>query len=106
MSKSPIGGDKLMLEDVNQDAWEKLQSRIQSFEENLHSDNPQIGSYLKRINEDLRQYPELEHLLDDSEIAIIYQGMMKMAKEKVEVKKSKKRGSKGYIGDTPVSKLL
>ena len=51
-----------------------------------------MPEYVKMINTEIRQYPELLHLLSDENIATIYQGLMKVTQVKIAVSKS--RGGK------------
>lgn len=61
----------------------------------LEQQDPQMGSYLNLINKQLRQFPELVHLLPDDQISVIVQAHLqkKLAyldeKSKPKARKSK-----------------
>lgn len=68
-------------------------------QEALLQEDPNMPLYCKQINEDIRQHPELLHLLSEEQIAAIYQSVMKIATTKVEVSKSRggKAGAKAKL---------
>lgn len=68
-------------------------------EQQLVEDEPDLKTFLRQINEQLRQFPELVHLLSDEEIAPVYKARMRLTNTEVSVKKSKKKGSKGLLDD-------
>jgi hypothetical protein len=68
--------------------------KLQSLQVALEEANPNIHGYLKAINEDLRQYPELTILLTDEQIKPIYSALRAESQAVIAVKESKKRGAK------------
>lgn len=74
--------------------------KLNDLEQELHAENPEIDRYLQLINEDLRQYKGLEHLLTDEQIKPLYAAMREKTDVKISVKASrKKKGSKGLLDD-------
>lgn len=63
--------------------------QIEKLQAALEREDPNIKNYLKMINEDIRQHPELMHLLNDDQIATVYKATMKQTNVIIEVAKSK-----------------
>lgn len=86
---------------------------IAKIEEALLREDPEMPNYIKWINNEVRQYPELMHLLTDEQIAPIYQGIMKVTGVQIAVTKSRagkstaKSKNTGLLDDgTSVGSLL
>ena len=77
--------------EIDDQLLEAVRSDMAELEEELKQELPKISEQLIRINQNLRQNPELVLLLDDEEIAPFYQAYMRMA----EVEKSMKPAKKG-----------
>lgn len=65
----------------------------------LLTDDPDMMGYLRQINEQMRQFPELVHMLTDEQIAPVYQAMMKRTGIAISVTKSKSKKSSGLLED-------
>ena len=76
-----------------------LLPKLQQLEQMLEADNPDIADFMKYINDDLRQYPELTYLLNDDQLSVIYRTVLKSTDTHLAVKKSKSRGKKGLLPD-------
>lgn len=63
----------------------------------LQEEAPELGSLMRQISEQMRQFPELVHLLSDEEIASVYQARLSQTKTHISVAKSKSRKSKGLL---------
>lgn len=61
---------------------------MSSIEETLQKENPEIELYMVKINQNLRQFPELIHLLTDEQIAPYYKAVLKQANIKLAPKKA------------------
>lgn len=59
--------------DFNPDAFVQ---KLAILEGQVVAKAPGIASYLQDINRNLRQYPELVHLLNDDQLAVITQGLL------------------------------
>lgn len=82
---------------------EKIQAilpKLQSLQLALEEANPNIRGYLKAINEDLRQYPELTILLTDEQIKPIYSALRAETQVVISTRESKKRGAKPTAAQT------
>jgi hypothetical protein len=93
---------ELIQTDQNAEVIAKILPKLQQLDEMLESQAPGIKNYLLEINEDLRQYPDLVHLLNDEQIRPIYSALRavtntvitaKAAKANKEVKGTKKVSS-------------
>lgn len=79
---------------------EVILPKLLQLEQELNAENPEIDQYLKFINDDLRQYPELVHLLSDEHIKPLYSAMRQKTDVTISVKASKKKkGAKGLLSD-------
>jgi hypothetical protein len=65
--------------------------KINILREALLAQAPEIANHLKEINEDLRQYPDLVHLLSDDDIAPIYSAIMEQSNVEITAKAAKKK---------------
>lgn len=71
---------------------ELFMANLLSVEQGVKSSGENIQDYLRLIHANLTQYPELTHLLNDEQIALIVQGFIYESKEQVAV--ATKRGAK------------
>ena len=71
---------------------ELFMANLLSVEQGIKSSGENIQDYLRLIHANLTQYPELTHLLNDDQIALIVQGFIYESKEQVAV--ATKRGAK------------
>lgn len=55
----------------------------------LEKDNPGIATYVERIHENLRQYPELVHVLEPAQVKILVSGIEKYSTTKLTQAKPK-----------------
>jgi hypothetical protein len=88
--------------DQNAEVISRILPKLQQLDSMLESQAPGLKNYLLEINEDLRQYPDLVHLLTDEQIKPIYSSLRaitntvitaKAAKANKEVKGTKKVSS-------------
>lgn len=56
----------------------------------LHEDQPNLATLLEAINKNLRQYEELSYLLTEPQLALYFQGLMKVTGTKINAKPAKK----------------
>ena len=61
---------------VDLDADELLDDLVM-LEEYVVGDCPEIGGFMQRMHTNLRQYPELTHILNEAQIGIVVQSFMK-----------------------------
>lgn len=89
----------LIQTDQNAEVISRILPKLSQLDEMLESQAPGLKNYLLEINEDLRQYPDLVHLLNDEQIRPIYSALRavtntvitaKAAKTNKEVKGTKK----------------
>ncbi len=73
---------------------DSFMSSLSSLQDQLLANAPGMPSYLRQIHQNLKQYPELTHLLDDSQIKIIVSGLLKKTNTDMAAVATKKRGSK------------
>lgn len=73
--------------------------KLELLEQALQQEAPEIESYMREINTDLRQFPELVFALSDDQIAPLYQAILKKTNTVIEVKTKRKRGSKNILDD-------
>lgn len=71
---------------------ELFMANLLSVEQGVKGSGENIQDYLRLIHANLNQYPELTHLLNDDQIALIVQGFIYESKEQVAV--ATKRGTK------------
>ena len=71
---------------------ELFMANLLSVEQGVKSSGENIQDYLRLIHANLTQYPELTHLLNDDQIALIVQGFIYESKEQVAI--ATKRGAK------------
>lgn len=84
-----------------------VRDRIAGLANALEEKNPGIENYLSAINMDVRQYPELMHMLSEEEIAAIYKGLQTKTGIHVTVKTAKKKGNQSKLDDgSSVADLL
>lgn len=61
--------------DQNAEVISRILPKLSQLDEMLESQAPGLKNYLLEINEDLRQYPDLVHLLTDEQIRPIYSAL-------------------------------
>lgn len=90
---------EMITTDQNAEVIAKILPKLSILDEMLEAQAPGLKNYLLEINEDLRQYPDLVHLLTDEQIKPIYSALRavtntvitaKAAKANKEVKGTKK----------------
>lgn len=90
---------EMITTDQNAEVIAKILPKLSTLDEMLEAQAPGLKNYLLEINEDLRQYPDLVHLLSDEQIKPIYSALRavtntvitaKAAKATKEVKGTKK----------------
>lgn len=90
---------EIITTDQNAEVIAKILPKLSTLDEMLEAQAPGLKNYLLEINEDLRQYPDLVHLLNDEQIKPIYSALRavtntvitaKAAKATKEVKGTKK----------------
>lgn len=64
----------------------------------LETDNPGIDNYMRDINENLREFPELVYLLKAEEIAPLYKYIRQQTNIEISTKKNKKKGKNADVG--------
>lgn len=64
----------------------------------LENDNPGIDNYMRDINENLREFPELVYLLKAEEIAPLYKYIRQQTNIEISTKKNKKKGKNADVG--------
>lgn len=90
-----------------QDQLSTILPKINSLENELQQENPNIHLYLKDINENLREFPDLVHLLSDEQIAPIYSAMRQLTGVAIAVKVAKKSKKNNLLDDgSKVADLL
>lgn len=90
-------------------ALDRVYAQLSNAEEVLKQQNPQIQDYMQAIHTDLRMYPELKYLLNDDQIATLYQGMMVGTEVVIKKKTARKAGKKAdtiMADGRPISDLL
>lgn len=71
-----------------------LKAILKQLDEELEKEAPDLGSYLEKINKNLRQFPDLGHLLTDEEIAPLYDATLRKASVVLNPPKKSKGKSK------------
>lgn len=84
----------ILLTDIQSAKIEEILPKLAALQTAIEEQNPNIRNYLKRLNEDLMQYPDLVHILTDEQIKPIYSAMRAETQTFIAVKESKKRGAK------------
>lgn len=79
---------------------EDVLPKIEQLEQELQEEHPGIDNWLKVINQDLRQYPELVHLLTREQRKVIYTALRKKTDVQISVKTARSKGrGKAIIKD-------
>lgn len=92
--------DNVIMSDEQTEKLNVVLPKIAQLEQELQEENPGIDKWLGDINKDLRQYPELVHLLSDEQIKPIYSAVRRKTDVKISVKASRaKKGTKGKLDD-------
>jgi hypothetical protein len=73
--------------------------KLKRLEEELKTENPGIQNYIKDINNNLREFPELLHLLSDEDIKPIYSALKQQTGVAIMTKKSKSRKGDKLLAD-------
>lgn len=73
--------------------------KISQLEEELQAENPGIDQWIKDINSDLRQWPELTHLLSDEQRKPIYMALRSITQVAISAKKLKSRKVSNKLPD-------
>lgn len=90
MSTSP----EVIATDSNAAAIAEVLPKLSALQSALEEQNPNIQSYMKSIGENLRQFPELVHLLSDEQIRPIYTAMQRETGVVISAKLAKKATKK------------
>jgi hypothetical protein len=91
---SDVNDPNVLLTDVQSAKIEEILPKLAALQTALEEQNPNIRNYLKRLNEDLSQYPDLVHILTDEQIKPIYSAMRAESQAFITTRESKKRGAK------------
>lgn len=74
-----------------------LEPKIKALEDALLSSDPKMPLHLKEIHKTLQQYEELAHLLTESQIAVVMEGMQRQSGIILAAETKKKSGSQGKL---------
>lgn len=66
--------------------------KIAQLEQELQAENPNIQNYLRMVGDNLRQFPDLVHLLSDEQIKPIYDAKRQETQVEIVKKTAKSRG--------------
>lgn len=80
--------------DASVEAIAEIIPKLQALQQALEEQNPNINGYLKSISENLRQFPELVHLLSDEQIKPIYSAMRQQTSVVISAKLAKNAAKK------------
>ncbi len=86
--------DDRLLDVANADRIGEILPKLAALESALIEQNPNINGYMKAINENLRQYPELLHLLTREQQKPIYTAIRQQTKVVISAKLAKKKPPK------------
>ena len=89
----------LITSDENAEVIAKILPKIQLLTDALLAQAPEVRNHLLEINEDLRQYPDLVHLLNDEQIAPIYSALRQQTNVVIAAKAAKKPANKKASAD-------
>lgn len=78
---------------------EDIAPKLEQLEQMLLDENPDMPVFLREINEDLRQYPELTYLLNDDQIKAIVTAIRHQTNIAIRVKSAKKKGKQNVLDD-------
>ena len=70
---------------------DELIVKLNDLADALEKDNPGIATYVERIHENLRQYPELVHVLEPAQVKILVSGIEKYSTTKLTQAKPKSK---------------
>lgn len=73
--------------------------KMQNLEAQLQEENPGIDQWVKDINSDLRQWPELVHLLSNEQRKPYYMALREITKVAISAKTSKSRKASNKLAD-------
>ena len=76
----------------------KVIERLGLIEQKMTAQDPEIGTHLKAIHTELRQYEELAHLLTPEQIGVFMKGLQKYAAVSLVMDAPKKSGKSKKIG--------
>lgn len=85
---------QLITTDTQSAQLAEILPKLESLRIALEEQNPNVRNYLKLINENLRLFPDLVHLLSDEQITPIYSALRAETQVFISAKESKKRGAK------------
>lgn len=88
-----------IISDVDAEKIGKVLEKLERLSDLLEVQAPDIANHMLAINRDLRQYPELVHLLSDEQIAPIYRGAIQMSQETFAAT-AKKKATKAAKAET------
>lgn len=72
---------------------------INQLEQHLIADDGDIRDYLRDINAQLRQFPELLYLLSKEQRSAVYRGLIKTSGIEIVKAKAKKKGQQHILDD-------
>lgn len=75
------------------------ETTLASLEAQLQEQHPDINNFLREINHQLRQFPELLYLLKPEQRSAIYRGLIHNSEIEIVKAKAKKSGSKAVLDD-------
>lgn len=75
------------------------ENTLAALESQLQEQHPDINNYLREINHQLRQFPELLYLLSAEQRSAIYRGLIHNSEIEIVKAKAKKAGSKAVLDD-------
>lgn len=102
--KVPAGPAVETLDNEQAALFSAAERTLQELEAQLVADDPDIRSYLREINQQLRQFPELLYLLQPSQRSAIYRGLIAVSEIEIVKVKAKKAG-KAHVMDNGKSVL-
>ena len=91
-AKSELSPEQALLLQNATEASAKLEAAILA-------DEPQMRDFLREINAQLRQFPELLYLLTPENRSAIYRGLIKISEVEVVKATAKKAGKKNVLED-------
>lgn len=78
------------VKEVTQQIMDQVLATMAELDAELTQESPQIEQYCVRINQNLRQFPDMIHLLTDEQAAPYYKAMVKKAELVLQPLKAKK----------------
>ncbi len=97
----------LIQTDIQSAQIQEVLPKLQDLQDALLRQDPDIANRLKVIRTNLALFPELVHLLNDEQIAPIYQAMILVSGTEIAAKASKKKvGGKASSADAELLRSL